>query len=416
MILRGTNMIQKKIRVLYVNTKFCGGGAEKVARQLYEGESLNPNIETFFMEGRKTNQCQKFIYPNKGIMKIINSIKSYMSNNQRIRDHYATKKIIKVIKKYKIDVIHIHNIHGNYMGIKDILEIQKYCKIIWTLHDMWLLTGHCAHSIDCSKWYKEECKQCNRFDLYPMIRKDIANKMYMIKKSVIQQCNITYILPSKWLWENCNRSFLKEKPKKLIYNGVNTLTFIPKDKGILREKYKIGNNKFVLTFGCSDLKSSYKGMDIIIKALEEIKDKERYSLVFFGNKNNIEFNSKFECHHVGYIQNEAVMNEIYSLADIFILPSIAETFPCSILESFAAGTPVIASDVGGVSEQINKSTGWLFKPGNVMQLTKLIEEACTDRMRLETMGVECRNRVEELFSEKQMLEEYKKLYERIAVL
>ena len=405
-------MFQKKTRILYVNTRFYGGGAEKIARQLYEGVQKDPRFETFFLEGRETEGSDWYIYPKRGFFKYINSVKSYISNNQRKVDEYAYKRIINIITTYEIDIIHFHNIHGNYMGIEDILEIQKYCKIVWTLHDMWLLTGHCAQPINCSKWIVEECNQCNRLDLYPMVRKDISNKMYKIKERVTKECNITYILPSRWIFEKCQDSFINEKDRLLIYNGINTTIYTPQRKDILRDKYNVKRDKFVIVMGSSDLKSSYKGMDIILEALERLEDKDRFSLVIFGN-NEVKVGEEYEYHYMGYINDEIKMRDIYSLGDVFILPSIAETFGCAITESFAVGTPVIASNVGGISEQIDKDTGWLFESGNVLNLVEMINAAFESRDKLEKMGQRCREKVEKFFSENQMIELHKELYKRI---
>ncbi len=107
------------------------------------------------------------------------------------------------------------------------------------------------------------------------------------------------------------------------------------------------------------------------------------------------------------------MNELYSLSDVFIIPSRAENFPCTILESLASGTPVIASDVGGIAEQIDADTGWLFDMGNAERLAEIIDALPDNKGRLHIMNGRCRKRAEDSFSEEKMLKEYYQLYLRV---
>ena len=113
---------------------------------------------------------------------------------------------------------------------------------------------------------------------------------------------------------------------------------------------------------------------------------------------------------MGYIQDDEIMNELYALSDVFILPSVAENFPCSILESFASGTPVIASKVGGIPEEINEETGWLSEAGNSEELARVIESLPDQKEKILKMGIACRKRVEDNFSEDKMVTEYLDLY------
>ena len=113
---------------------------------------------------------------------------------------------------------------------------------------------------------------------------------------------------------------------------------------------------------------------------------------------------------MGYIDDDEQMKELYNAADVFILPSRAENFPCSVLESMASGTPVIGSRAGGIVEQIDVQTGWLFDVGDSQQLADIINRLWDEKDRFSDMGIQCRERVINLFGEDQMLRKYNELY------
>lgn len=406
------------MNVLIINTNFSGGGAEKIARQLFYGLNEYYGINTFFIAGKlfgiECNEGIDGIYNyDKFIVKTINRARNLISNNERIWDPYSRMKILSYIKKHHIDIVHFHNIHGNYIGISDIGEISKYCKVVWTLHDMWGLTGHCAYPFGCNNWLDNECRKCADSQLYPQMFVDVAKSRYREKKKDFVNKNIIFVAPSKWLIDQCNKTFLTKEQKVLIYNGVNTNIFFSLDKKKIRNKYKISDGKIILLFAANSLDSPYKGMEVLDKALSLVDKKEMYELVIVGKGGKFKFSEEYHCYYTGYVDNDIIMNELYNLADVFILPSKAENFPCSILESMSVGTPIIASAVGGVVEQIDEKTGWLFEVGNYRQLAQIINVIPNKINELRDMGKQCRKRVEEYFTEEQMLRAYQKLYQRI---
>lgn len=403
------------MNILYINTRFRGGGAEKIAMQLYEGMAHFKDVSVFYLAGRASNDTDTVpvVYGNHKIIRLYNLAFSFLTNNARRKDYRFRYKVISIIKKYKIDIVHLHNIHVNYMGIQDIEEIGRYCKVVWTLHDMWALTGHCAYALTCSKWKEGSCGQCPDLYMYPKMWVDQAKRVYKIKKIAFSGKNIIYVTPSLWLMKKCEESFLRNEFKTLIYNGVDTDIFKPLDKVSVRKKYDIPFNKIVLMFAANNLENLYKGIKVLIRALEQVKKKEEYELVIVGSGGKFPLEESYVCHYMGYIHDDRKMNELYNLADIFILPSIAENFPCTVLESMASGTPVAASDVGGISEQVDEETGWLFEVGNEERLAEVIDNLPREKNRLSAMGVNCRRKVEQSFSQEQMIKKYYEVYQEI---
>ena len=124
------------------------------------------------------------------VYKITNSIgnklhfvKSRIFDRHGLGNSFETKKFVKFIKTYDPDVIHLHNIHGYYINYKILFDYIKTsrAKIVWTMHDMWPITGHCAQSLDCKKW-EHQCQKCNYLNDYPKSILDNSFKNYNDKK------------------------------------------------------------------------------------------------------------------------------------------------------------------------------------------------------------------------------------------
>lgn len=403
------------MNILYINTYYNGGGAEKVTRQLY-GSIKGSAINTFCMVGRYQNNVPEdvhIIYRNL-VERVITTLFGGILNNTILWTKKARNEIIRYIKQNNIDVVHFHNIHGNYMGIWDIKKISKYCpNIVITLHDMWLITGGCAHSFECEKWKKEKCHNCQgNISIKPF---GLAHFLQEQKKKALTGYNISFVTPSIWLQNCCKKSFLKNEMISTIYNGINLDDYMVKDKSKMREKYNLPTNKQILLFVANGMGNVFKGFSYLEKALLLLNNKENYSLIIIGNKKNVDMNVGVEVHSLGYISSQDDLNGIYSAADLFVLPSVADTLPFTAMEAMASGTPVVAFNIGGIPEIVSKDTGWIVETKSPEALAGTIERIfeVDNRNIYEEKCNKCRKRIDEFFNEKDMIKNYLMLYKKI---
>jgi glycosyltransferase involved in cell wall biosynthesis len=197
----------------------------------------------------------------------------------------------------------------------------------------------------------------------------------------------------------------------LIPNGVDTDIYVPHDKNRMRDKYGIPKNKHVLLFSANKIYSPYKGYKYLYEALDIIENKEDYCLVILGNVDGKVIDTSYEVFRMGYISNEDVMSEIYSAADIYIMPSMADNAPLSSLESMSCGTPVLAFATGGIPEQINDEVGWLIPAGDSLKLSECISIIFKNpSSELKRKAGNCRRYVSANFSKDIMVERYRELY------
>lgn len=264
----------------------------------------------------------------------------------------ATRTFISWIEEYDPDIIHLHNIHGYYINIKILFEYLKKCgkPVIWTLHDCWAFTGHCAHYdyVGCSKW-KNGCGNCPQKNKYPgSVFADASARNYRIKKELFTKIpNLTLVTPSEWLAEQVKESFFADKKICVINNGIDTEVFKPTESNI-KERFGIIDKKIAL--GVAGVWDDYKGLKYMPQLAQLLGDD--WQLVLVGlNRNQLD---EYRKNILGICRtrNQAELAEWYSAADVYVNPTLEDTYPTTNLEAQCCGTPVVTFDSGGSPESI----------------------------------------------------------------
>ncbi|MCX6353251.1 MAG: glycosyltransferase family 4 protein [Bacteroidetes bacterium] len=274
------------------------------------------------------------------------------------------------------DIIHLHWVNHGFLSIESIGKLLQLDKpIVWTFHDMWPFTGGCHHSRGCMK-FTENCGDC------PILKTgkadDLSSQILALKKKKISTLNLTALTPSSWLGGLVNKSDLLEKARCFtIPNAVNTDVFSLRNKEHLRKKYNLPLYKNIILFGAVNaLTNKQKGIDYLVKAMEVLAADSAMGqntiLCIFGeDSNHVNINFPLETKFMGKISSPEIMAEMYSLADVFVLPSLEENLPNTIMEAMSCGTPTVAYNVGGIPDLIaHKSTGYLAEYLSVNDLAK----------------------------------------------
>lgn len=285
----------------------------------------------------------------------------------------ATKRLITQIKEYNPDIIHLHNIHGYYINIEILFDYLKVANkpIIWTLHDCWAFTGHCAHFdfIGCDKW-KSNCNNCPQTKEYPAsFIRDNSSWNYNKKKKLFTSVkNMTIVTPSVWLSDLIKQSFLRNYPIKIINNGID-LSFFKPTRSNFRSKYNL-EHKFIV-LGVAGVWNYKKGFKDFIKLSTLLDDKYRIVLVGLSKKQIEQLPSNII--GISKTNNIKELAEIYTAANVFVNPTLEDNFPTTNLEALACGTPVVTYETGGSTESINESCGFVVKKGNINEIFERIK-------------------------------------------
>lgn len=400
------------MKILQINSSDTGGGAERVACQIHCNLNSQKGIESKLLVRNKIRDDDSIIELSRGF--IDKAVTRLVNNKLSLQGKVAigSLRYNKNIFRDNYDIIHYHNIHSNYYNINNIKIISNKIPVVWTLHDMWAFTGRCAYSYDCMEWIKE-CGKCGeKINSFPAMKRDNSSRVLKDKRNAFVNENIHIVTPSKWLEDLVRKSFMKDMNIVTIYNGVDTKLYRYNDKYNIRKKYKLDQHKKYILLISADINDPRKGFKEIVDTLNKVENKESYEILIVGKElqNNV-FDSKFSLRQFGYISDEKQLNEIYSLADVFIMPTLADNFPCTILESMSSGTPVISYPIGGIPEQIDMNVGWLIDREDREKLLSVINNL--DKGECLKKGLMARNKVEEYFSLDKCIEKYIDLYENI---
>src|SRR5574344_1450095 len=323
----------------------------------------------------------------------------------------ATYALIERIKQIKPDIIHLHVIHGYFLNYAVMFEFLRSARIpiVWTLHDIWNFTGHCAFfdSTNCAKW-KTECRDCEGLDKYPIsLFKDNSTHNYKSKRDIFNSVtNMTLVPVSYWLSDLLDESFLCGFDKTVIHNGIDLTKFLPMDeKENIMSKYDIPGKKYILSVAY--VWSKYKGWDDIVE-LRKILHKD-ISIVMVGCTRK-----QIKQLPVGIVGIERFYDQeelcrLYSSAELFVNLTYGDNYPTTNLEAIACGTPVITYKTGGSPESVTEDTGFVIEQGNIKKVYDIIINYNKNK----TVVDACRQYAEKTFDQNLCFENYYDLYSEI---
>ncbi len=310
----------------------------------------------------------------------------------------ATRKLLKWIDEIKPDIIHLHNIHGHYINIRLLFEyIKKHnIPVVWTLHDCWAFTGHCSHFdyVGCNKW-QTGCGGCPMQKSYPVSWFfDRSKGNLRAKRELFTGVERMHIVtPSYWLKSLCEKSFLGKYPVTAIHNGIDTkvLKYTPSD---IRKELGI-EDKFVILGVISGF-SGYKGGEYFLKLSERLSDDEVIVLLSLEEK---EDNLPRNIIALPRTSDDKRIAQIYSMADVFVNPTLQDTLSMVNIEALACSTPVVTFKTGGATEMLNDECGLGVKRGDVDALYSAIMDVKRGKISKDACRKQALNfKTEECFS------------------
>lgn len=388
--------------LLQINSTANWGSTGKIAEQIGELAIAN-GWDSYIAYGRHCCQSKsRLIKVGSKLSQAWHLMIARLFDKQGLGSRHATKRLIKQIKEINPDIIHLHNIHGYYLNYKILFEYLNSVDtpVVWTLHDCWSFTGHCAHFVEqkCYKW-KHKCSACPNRGSYPKSLSDRAEENFTLKSMLFtRKQNLTLVPASNWLADFLKHSFFKDSKVNVIRNGIDINTFKP---------CPVQNHKRNIILGVSNVWNTSKGLDDFYK-LRTLLDPDRYNITLVGLTQQ-QINSLPE--GITGIERTSSAKELASLyneATIFVNPTYADTFPTTNLEALACGTPVITYRTGGSPEAICPKSGIIVEQGDITALKDAIEEICANGK--EYYSDACRKRAEEYFDKNKCFMQYINLY------
>ncbi len=460
--------MSNNLRILQVSRTDKVGGASRIAWNLYQTYRKR-GLKAWMVVGRKTsNDPNVFLIKNdsyrsrwtrtwfnignifsqvigeiRGIKRIMNIITKVIGQPKRwwniqegMEDFNfpGTWHLLDYLLEQP-DIVHCHNLHGGYFDLRFLSWLSQRFPVILTLHDAWLLSGHCAHSLDCEKW-KRGCGECPNLNIYPAIRKDGTAYNWERKREIYSKSRFHVATPSQWLINKVEQSILAPSivEDKVIPNGVDLEIFHPYDKQKVRELLRLPKDgKILLYVGSIARKNPWKDYSIIEATCRKVAsnlNNSRLILICFDKEPKREYMGSAEIWIFRHHSNPEEIAHFYQAADIYLHAAKVETFPNVIIEALACGTPVVATAVGGIPEQIKslkygtesvkyptytpkEATGILVPKENAEAMAEAIIKLLTDKRLLYRLSKNASSDACKRFNLNRQVDDYLNWYYKI---
>ncbi len=403
-------------------TQYEGGGAGRAALRLHLG-LLNASINSSTLVLGKDSDLESVITPAKQITlyKLLQSelsdafLKQFFGRTTPFCVNATPSLILKQIESLNPDIINLHWIGREFLTIEDLQRLKK--PIVWTLHDMWAFTGGCHYNGDCDR-YTHSCGAC------PQLRNskesDLTRWVWQRKAKAWKNLNLTIVSPSTWLADCAKASSLfKDLPIEVIANGLDTQKYKPFNQQIARELLNLPQDKQLVLFGAFNAsKDKRKGFQLLLPALQSLSEagwSDRLELVVFGaSEPEKPVHLGFKTHYLGRLNDDLSLALLYSAADVFVVPSVEDNLPNTVMEAISCGTPCVAFKIGGLPDLIDhQQNGYLAKPFEIEDLATGIAWVLQDKERQQKLRFYAREKTEKAFSLEIQARRYLSLYTEI---
>jgi glycosyltransferase involved in cell wall biosynthesis len=454
------------MRVLQVNTSDTGGGAARIAQELCQGCRAAGHEAWMAVSGRTqtiTDAMRIQVHESETAWgrawKRVGSTLAPFVHRSRAVDHLhyalticaatpakwlhrrsghenfdfpASRRLLD-LPPVQPDLVHCHNLHGEYFDLRMLPRLSHAVPTFLTLHDAWLLSGHCAHSFGCERWLSG-CGKCPDLTITPAIQRDGTAYNWKRKRRIYSRSRLYVATPCNWLMRKVERSMLAEGivDARVIPNGVDVAAFRPGCQSEARRALGVARDVRLLLFAASFARTNpfkdFKNLRLASEIVSVQRPSERLELVVLGDTGDDEVFGNLRIRFLPFRDDIDHMRQWYQAADAYVHPAKADTFPTVILEAMACGTPVVASAIDGICEQVRSfrhgsgsdagheaesATGFLVPPGDPSAIASAICKILNDeplRRQLGTNGVaDVRSR----FALSRQVDEYLSWYEEV---
>jgi glycosyltransferase involved in cell wall biosynthesis len=335
--------------------------------------------------------------------------------------HFPATRCLLDLTPERPQILHAHNLHGNYFFFDmTVLPILSHSvPTIVTLHDEWMMTGHCVYTLGCERW-RIGCGRCPDLTIYPAIKRDATDFNSLRKREIYKKSRLYVATPSKWLMDRARESILSPAivDARVIHNGVDLGIFQPKDRLWARQSLELPANAWIVIFvGHFTHSNRFKDYQTVKDAFLRFSARstsQESILLCVGEEGEDHHFGSALIRFVGYTKDMQELAKYYCAADVLTHAAHTDNFPNTVIEALACGTPVIGTAVGGVPEQIEEGvTGFLVPAADSEAMSVRITDLHRDRNLWQRMGHNAAEIARKRFSIERMGDEYLAWYHEI---
>ena len=420
--------IKRAMRVLIVNTSERTGGAAVAASRLMEALNNNGVKAKMLVRDKETKHLTVCALPGQRCSqwhflweRLVIWMHLRLSRKHLFDVDIANigTDITKLPEFKEADVIHLHWVNQGMLSLKGIRKVLDTGKpVVWTMHDIWPATALCHLTLNCRN-FETHCQRCR---LLPKggSENDYSTRIWQRKQRMLDGRKMTFVACSEWLAGEARKSaLLKGQSIINIPNAIDTHIFRPGNRQAARDLLGLPQGKRIVLFASQRVTNKYKGMDYLVEACRQLAKEHHEELeniavaILGGHAEEICGQLPFHTYPLGYINDEHRIVAAYQAADVFVLPSLSENLPNTIMESMACGVPCVAFRIGGIPEEIDhRINGYVADYQSIDDLARglwwtLMEADC------EALQKACVQKVARCWSQQNVAKRYLEVYEDI---
>ena len=350
------------MRVLIINTSERTGGAAVAANRLMKALNNNGAKAKMLVRDKDTESLTVIPLPQSPRLRwqflwerLVIFCRLHFSRQHLFEVDIANagSDITKLPEFKEADVIHLHWINQGMLSLKGIQKILQSGKpVVWTMHDIWPATALCHVTLGCQHF----TSQCGHCRLLPGggSSSDFSTTVWQRKQRMLADENIYFVACSRWLESEAKRSaLLKGQKITSIPNPIDTRIYKKGNKQEARQRLGLPLDKKLILFASQRVTNVNKGMDYLIEACRQLQLADAAVVILGGHAEEMVSQLSLEAYPLGYVNEEQRIVDVYHAADVFVLPSLSENLPNTIMEAMACGVPCVGFRVGGIPEEID---------------------------------------------------------------
>jgi glycosyltransferase involved in cell wall biosynthesis len=457
----------RRRRILLVNNSDVGSGAGRIAWSLLEGARArghdvryivdishtgSPDV-ALLSEARSAGRWRRpLLQLGDSLMPLVGRVRGArwirtqlhrLAHPDRIRDHWrgveqfsfpATWKLLDFMPPAP-DLVHCHDLLGEYFDLRALPWLSGRVPVVLTLHNTWLFTGHCSHPLDCTRWMGG-CGSCPDLRIYPPLRRDGTAGNWLRKAGIHNSSRLYVAAPCQWLMDMVEESMLKPAVRlsRVIPHGVDLTVFRPGDRESVRALLGIPTGTFVMMLtAAGGQHNTWKDLPTLTEAVGRVAEKlpgRDVELIIVGGHGADQWVNGARIRFLPFQADRAKMARYYQAADVYTHSTKADTFPTAVLEALACGTPVVATRVGGIPEQVRHlsltqvghsgssehragATGILVPPADAAEFAAAIRILAVDESLRSALGRNAADDAAVRFDNERQVSEYLAFYEAV---
>ena len=410
------------MRVLIVNTSERTGGAAVAAHRLMDALNNNGVKAKMLVRDKETDHLTVSALPQSWRQqwnflweRFVVWTRLHFKREHLFEIDIANcgTDITKLPEFQEADIIHLHWINKGMLSLKNIRKILESGKaVVWTMHDIWPATAICHYCRGCEQ-YQAECVKC------PLLPGgSMAKRVWNQKVQMLQGQRITFVCCSEWLAGEARKSALLTGQRIVsIPNAIDSRVFCPQNKQQARQTLGLPVDRRIILFVSQRVTDPRKGMNYFVEAIQRLVQqhpemRENTGVAILGgHAEEVASQLALPSYPLGYVSDPQRIVNVYNATDVFVLPSLEDNLPNTLMEAMACGVPCVSFRVGGIPEMIDhQSNGYVAHPCDADDLAQGIHYVLAEAD-YEGLSRECVKKVARCYSQQSVANRYIEEYQ-----